>query len=361
MKLAILGAGNVGCALAADLSLKGHEVNLIKTSNSLHDVNFRYLQEHNGEMTLNEFSEHKLAHIHQVTRDLAEISGAAVVIITVQTNYHEDLIHRLTPYLEDDQLVLLVPGCLSTAYFLKHCPDKQLMLAEAESSFIDGRLVEPGIFKVGFRNVRNPLGIYPRARREEAKILLDQLEQRFVYLESVVEAALHNPNILVHTVGSVLSIPRIEQAKDSFCMYHEAYSRDNPATWRVVEALDAEKLQILAQLGFAQVSYVEACKWRNSQDESLDAREVFLRYAEMETRAKGPVKVESRYISEDVPQGLVMLESLASVLDVPTPIASGLIALASAALGRDLRAEGRTVDRLGLDNIQKILQDGGHI
>lgn len=361
MKVAILGAGNVGCALAADLSLKGHEISLVKTSNALHNDHFRFLQEQDGEMILDEFSERKRIQIHQVSRDLAKISGAAVIIVAIQTNYHEDLIRRLAPFLVEDQIVLLIPGCLSTAYFIKHCPDKRIIIAEAESSFIDGRISEPGLFKVGFRNVRNPLGIYPAARREEAKKILDQLEQRFVYLESVVEAALHNPNILVHTVGSVLSIPRIEQAKESFCMYHEAYSRENPATWRVVEALDGEKLQILAKLGFAQVSYVEACKLRNSQDDSMDAREVFLRYAEMETRAKGPVSVESRYISEDVPQGLTMMESIAGVLGVYTPVASGLIALASAALGRDLRAEGRTVDRLGLENIRKILRDGGHI
>lgn len=357
MKIAMVGAGNAGCAVAADLTLKGHEVTLIKTSHAMHDDNFNYLVEHNGKMTLNEFGGVKTASIHKVCRDLEEVRGKDVVIIYIQTNFHEQLIERLMPHLEDGQIVLINPGYLSTAYMLKHCGGKNLIIAEAESSFIDGRIMEPGLFRVGFRNVRNPVGIYPSSRRDEAIAKLDLLDERIVYLDSVVEAAIHNPNMVVHTVGSVMSIPRIEKSKGDFCLYHEAYTRDNPATWRILEALDAEKMDILEKLGFARLPYVEACKYRNSLDEKEEAKQVFLDYAEMDTRAKGPTKVDSRYISEDVPQGLVMLEALGEALDVPTPIATALIEIASAALGRDLRAEGRTLEKLGRETVRLILND----
>lgn len=357
MKIAMVGAGNAGCAVAADLTLKGHEVTLIKTSHAMHDDNFEFLQKNNGQMTLNEFGEIKTTNIHKVTRELEEVKEAEIVIIYIQTNFHEQLIKKLAQHLQDNQIVLINPGYLSTAYFLKHCPNKNLIIAEAESSFIDGRIMEPGFFRVGFRNVRNPIGIYPSARREEAIQKLDQLQEKFVYLDSVVEAALHNPNLIVHTVGSVMSIPRIEKSHGDFCMYHEAYTRDNPATWMILEALDTEKKSVLEKLGFAGMSYVEACKYRNSLDEEKDAKEVFLDYAEMDTRAKGPTQVDSRYISEDVPQGLVMLEALGKSLDVKTPIATALIEIATAALGRDMRAEGRTPEVLGVESIEKILED----
>ncbi|MDU3805747.1 MAG: NAD/NADP octopine/nopaline dehydrogenase family protein [Finegoldia magna] len=356
MKISILGAGNAGCAVAADLSLKGHEVTLIKTSHSMHDDNFEYLQNNDGKMVLNEFGEIKTAYISKVTRDLTELKNSEVVIIYIQTNYHEQLIEKISDIIEDNQILLINPGYLSTAYVLKHCIDKKVIVAEAESSFIDGRIMEPGYFRVGFRNVRNPIGIYPRERKEEAIRKLDKLDERFVYLDSVVEAAIHNPNLIVHTVGSVMSIPRIEKSKGDFCMYHEAYTRDNPSTWNILEALDREKMNVLNKLGFKELSYVEACKYRNSLNESEDAKEVFLNYAEMDTRAKGPTKVDSRYISEDVPQGLVMLESLGKTLNVETPIASSLINIASAALDRNLRNEGRTLEGLGRDNLKKILE-----
>lgn len=359
MKIAMLGAGNAGCAVSADLTLHGHEVTLIKTSYAMHDDNFSFLLENKGRMVLNEFGVVKSVNIHKLSRDVKDVKDAEIVIIYIQTNFHEQLIKRIAPYLRDGQMLLIAPGYLSTAYVLKYCADKDLIIAEAESSFIDGRIKEPGHFWVSFRNVRNPIGIYPFIKKEEAIIKLDQLGERFVYLDSVVEAALHNPNLIVHTVGSVMSIPRIEKSKGDFCMYHEAYTRDNPATWRILEALDTEKKSVLEKLGFEGLSYVDACKYRNSLDDNIDAREVFLNYAEMDTRAKGPIVVDSRYISEDVPQGLVMMEALGKMLNVKTPIASGLIAIAGAALGRDLRAEGRTPERLGVENIEKILRDCG--
>ncbi len=356
MKIAVLGAGNAGCAISADLTLKGHEVTLIKTSHSLHDDNYEYLVNHNGEMILDEFGNHKTAYIDRVTRNIDEIKGKEIVIIYIQTNYHEELLQRIAPYIEDDQLLLINPGYLSTAYVLKYI-NKRIIVAEAESSFIDGRIIYPGYFRVGFRNVRNPIGIYPKSRSEEAMKRLDLLRENCVYLGSVVEAALHNPNMIVHTVGSILSIPRIEKAKEEFCLYHEAYTRDNPITWRIVEALDEEKKNVLEKLGFERLSYVNACKYRNSLDDSIDAREVFLEYAEMETRAKGPTKVDSRYITEDVPQGLVLLETLGKTLNVNTPICTALIEIASAALDKNYRREGRSIYSLGKDYLKMILDD----
>lgn len=356
MKIAILGAGNAGCAVGADLSLKGHQVTLIKTSHAMHDENFNYLLENDGKFVINEFGEISETNIYKVTRDLEEISNNEVVIIYIQTNYHKDLIKRIVKYFKDDQIILINPGYLSSAYILEYC-DKDIIIAEAQSSFIDGRIMENGYFRVGFRNVRNPIGIYPKRRKEEAIEKLDKLDERFVYLDSIIEAAIHNPNMIVHTVGSVMSIPRIEIAKENFCMYHEAYTRENIHTWKILEKLDDEKMDVLEKLGFERLSYENACKYRNSLDESIDAKEVFLDYAAMDTRAKGPVKVDSRYISEDVPEGLVMLESLAKVLEVKTPIATSLIEIASAALGRDLRKDGRSVESLGYDNIKKLIED----
>ena len=100
MKVAVLGAGNGGCAVAADMSARGHEVTLIKTSNSMHNDNFKYLLENNGRIVMVEKDKETITNISRVTTDLDLLSEAEVVIVYIQTNYHEELIERMVPYKE---------------------------------------------------------------------------------------------------------------------------------------------------------------------------------------------------------------------------------------------------------------------
>ena len=355
MKIAIVGAGNSGCALAADYAYRGHAVTLIKSSRSVHDDNFEYLCQNGGRMVLEEFGTEKPGIIARLSRKLADAAECQVVLLCTQTGYQRQVLEKLVPLLHGGQVLLIDPGYLATAFVLGLNPPEGLIIAEAESNFIDGRISRPGRFKVGFRNVRNPIGVYPADQREKAREKLEQLGTPFTYLGSVAEAALHNPNMIVHTVGAVMSIPRIEATGGDYCMYHEVFT---PSVWNILEKLDGEKMAVLGALDLEPVPYVEACKFRNSLDDERDAKQVFFDYAAMPSRAKGPTSVNSRYITEDVAQGLVLLESMGAVLKLPTPVASALIELASAALCRDLRKDGRTLEALGRENVHRIIQDG---
>ena len=70
-----------------------------------------------------------------------------------------------------------------------------------------------------------------------------------------------------------------------------------------------------------------------------------------------------RYMREDTALGLSMLVSIGRWLGVETPVASGLLAMASAITGEDLYAAGRTLESLGLDTLDRnamkdFLHDG---
>lgn len=352
MKITIIGAGNGGSAMAADLSLKGHTVTLFKSSTKGNVGHFDALVKAHGEITLKDVDGEKKTKIHKVTNDITKAFSEEpkVIVLFTNTKYHEDIIKRISPYLKDDQVLLLEPGYLSTAFFLKHCKNCKIMIAEAQSSPLDSRIIAPGVVKVLFRNERNPVGIYPSARKEEAESILKEFDLNFVSLESVTEAALHNPNLIVHTIGAIMSIPRIEYTDEEYSMYREVFT---PSVWNLVEKLDAEKMEILGLLHLKKIPYVEACKYRNSKDLSIDAKEVFFDYAQNNSPT-GPLISDSRYITEDVPEGLVLLESLGEMFDVTTPVCTALIDIASACLDEDFRTNGRTLSRLGMENVRKI-------
>ena len=139
MNIAILGAGNSGCALASDYAARGHEVTLIKTSHSLHDDNFAHLCAAGGRMRIHDFGKETDCVIAHLSRDVADVRAKDVVLLCTQTGYHPDVLRRVVPFLTPGQILLMVPGYLSTAYALGLHPADGVILAEAESNFIDGK------------------------------------------------------------------------------------------------------------------------------------------------------------------------------------------------------------------------------
>jgi len=78
---------------------------------------------------------------------------------------------------------------------------------------------------------------------------------------------------------------------------------------------------------------------------------------------KGPQSTQDRFITEDVPYGLVLLSTLGRLLGIPTPISDAIINLSGSINRTDYWIEGRGVNDLGLEGmsieqIQKFLRDG---
>ena len=63
--------------------------------------------------------------------------------------------------------------------------------------------------------------------------------------------------------------------------------------------------------------------------------------------AKAPSTTHHRYITEDVPYGLVPLSGLAEKVNVPTPHMDAVITLASTFNGENYREMGRSLKNIG--------------
>lgn len=346
MKIAVIGAGNSGCAQSVKLIQNGHQVNLIKTSHSLHDKNFEYLLR-TGEIACldntdgdREFS----VKPNMITRDIEKgLEGVEAVMVLTQSLQHRDLAKRVAPLLKDGQIVFLIPGNMGSTQFAKYTEGKHVIYVEGESTPYDARIIEPGKVEILFKNVRNAVSFLFKDDEHYLSVITSLFGTHEFLRSNIIESTLHNPNMVVHTIGTIMSASRIEYSKGEFWMYREAFS---PSIWNLIDQLDSEKMQVIKAYGGEHAtSYLDACKWRNEEDLSVDSLEVFRNYAAT-GGPKGPDSLDTRYIYEDVPMELCMLERLGEYKGIATPIASVLITIASALKECDYRKIGYSISEI---------------
>lgn len=371
MKITIIGAGNAGSACAFMAAEAGHKVSLLKTSNRVtHDAHFEAMMNNKGIYCIDntqaghftdsaQDAQKSFQPLALITRDPKQaIEGAEVIMIFIQTTYHEALAKRIAKYFQDDQVVMLIPGYAGSVFYHQHCNSNPIF-AEGESTPNDARIVEPGTVKVLFKNVRNSLAFFPAQRATEGMAVAARLFpayniERDDVRKNIFESALHNPNIIVHTIGLYVMYPMLEYCakhhpEEVPYMYRDALSTE--MAWLMIEKLDAEKMAVLSALGCQATPYLDACLFRNEQDQTLDARAVFESYKL--SSPPGPYSFDNRYITEDVPMGLVLLASLGEKLGINMPECHRLIEMCGGILKRDFYQEGRTLHSLGLADLSR--------
>ncbi|MGH7887882.1 MAG: 2-dehydropantoate 2-reductase N-terminal domain-containing protein, partial [Candidatus Binatia bacterium] len=105
-KIAILGAGNGGCAAAADLTLRGFQVRLFSRSEST-TVKLGKL----GEIEIVEAGQSKKAAPFFISPHLPPVVQVVdLIVITTPAVGHEYLARGMANYLTDGQKILLNPG-----------------------------------------------------------------------------------------------------------------------------------------------------------------------------------------------------------------------------------------------------------
>ncbi|MCK4478218.1 NAD/NADP octopine/nopaline dehydrogenase family protein [Candidatus Bathyarchaeota archaeon] len=357
--VAVLGAGNGGCATAADLSLRGFKVNLWNRSyNRIAPI----LKSGGIELT-GRIREQGFAKLNRITwsNNIKEtVQDAEIIIVTVPTFGHKDIAARCAPYLSEGQTIVLNPGYFGSLEFTKTLRSmgvkKEIRIAETSTLTYACRMLGPAKVKVIVATKFFLFGTFPGEEVKETVSIFKQLYPSAIKAINVLEVFLNNPNPLVHPVGILLNTWPIENLK-RLCFYKDCVTL---SVAKVIQAIDEERLALCKTLGFRQIS----TKKRLIMGKYAEEGTIQEMYNNSILRSiEAPSSIKSRYITEDVPYGLVSWASLGRMLDVPMPTVESLIKLASVINEVDYYKKGRTAEKLeisGLDaeGLNKFLAEG---
>jgi opine dehydrogenase len=361
--VAVLGGGNGGHAVAANLSLAGFKVNFFELP-MFADSFEKVLR--TKEIQIEGVSIDGVAKLNLATTDIQQaIKEAEVIFVITPAFGHKAMAEVCAPFVQDGQIIVLMPGSGGSLEFVNIFKQKrvkrEITFAESSTLPYGARLKGPGYVSVLINAVILPTGVFPSKKTEEVIPKLKLFYPMITPAKDVLEAAINNPNPIVHPVATLLSATRIEHSKGEFYLYAEGMT---PSVARTYESLNHERLAICKALGYKLHHWdnlefknynlgetEEECRYRilnTSMDASFGKDGI---YAGI--KMKGPEHLKDRYVTEDVPYGMVLLSTLGDLLGIPTPTHDAVIQLASVINRTDYWKTGRGIKQLGLSHLDK--------
>ena len=359
--VAILGAGNGGCAAAADLGSRGYEISLW----SRREESLAPLREAGGIEYTGALGE-GLQPIARITTDMATaVEGADLVLIMVPTHAHEAIAQAIAAHLAAGQILMISPGhtLLLIPQTLRRCGVDQPVTCETGTLPYICRMNGPARVIITQPSRHQSFAAFPACETERLAAQIEPLFPMIRPVDSVLDTVFPYTNAIHHPPAFLCNAGRVESTGGDYYHYYDGIT---PSVGRLIDRLDAERLDVAHAFGcdpaplpehFLRMGYTTEA----ASDSGL-AYEVF-HQSEADRYIRAPSMLDYRFFTEDVPYGLVPLSELGRLAGVPTPLMDAMIDICSALMARDFRSDGLTLERAGLaeatpEALQLLLQNG---
>ncbi|MFW9851553.1 MAG: NAD/NADP octopine/nopaline dehydrogenase family protein [Candidatus Thorarchaeota archaeon] len=350
MNISVIGAGCGGQAIAGYLASKGNKVNLYNRSiERIRPILSKREIELIGEIQTK-------GKLNLVTTNISKaVKGTELIMVVTTATGHYDIASSLAPHLEDGQIIVLNPGrTFGSLEFINTLLEKDLdadvTIAEANTLIYATRIIRSGLSDV--KGIKNSVSVsvIPKHRTSYVISILNENYPQFYGVNSFLTTSLGNIGAVFHPTITLLNRKRIIK-KEKFDFYREG------ATRKVVEYMkqvDKERRILARKFGVNVRSIREWLCERYSLPESnlFDALHNNPFYAGL----TAPTTFDMRYLTEDIPAGLVPFSELGKSVRVDTNCIDDLINRASMELKIDFRNQGRNFNKLGL-NANTIFED----
>lgn len=332
MRIAILGTGGIALGYAALLNKNNHDVVLYSLSGK-------------GHLTLDDTEicavgafKHQF-HPNVTDKLTVALDGAEAIIVATTLNNHQALFDALVPQISEAQEVL-ISGELSmsgSSFFnaLK-AVGKCNSVTSLATTILTARRQDPAVVKIGILRKVCKASTEPADKQDIAIAFWQSIFGPVIDVAPCrLWVTFSNLNPTVHASNALCNFTRIE-AGESWSNY-DGFTE---GVARLTVALDKERVAVATAYEVEVVPLLE----HYQSSFGFPSGTTFNQMAKSlhESRAglpKGPTEVETRYVTEDVPFGLVFIEFLAKEKGMSTPLHSASINLFSAIYGRNFRIE----------------------
>lgn len=341
MRYALIGLGGAGSGLAVSLAQAGQTISGWFDA----DPGTCSAVDAAGGLSYEGIVGQGAVALPPAARDAATaIDGASLVVVSTTADRHEEVARALAPALRADQPVLLHCGYVGGARMFAQALHAAGGIADPLVGEFNNTVHLCGKINgstVAIRAVKRWLELAGDAAvlQHAATRALLALFPGYTTSGHALESGLNNPNAIGHvpaTIGNAVLIGRDLGEMTTGLLHFEEARMGKVNT--IAAAFEAERDRLIAALGLTP----------------LPSAVFSARAYPAGTRLFGGVprfgpKLQSRFLTEDLPCSLVPMESLGRWAGCPTPVTTAMIELSNIIAGTDFRAGGRTVERLGED------------
>lgn len=337
--IAVLGAGGIGKAMAADCVLAGQEVILCDlepfASTTLTNLKngFRF---HGNQINKFGFFREGVAKFQKITTSVAEaVKDAEIIIVALPAVGHTTFFKELIPNLRDGQIIHIFPDNYGTLLLRKmmremHC-DKKVVVGGWSSAPYGSRIESEGPFllpstRIIYRAITLRGAALPMTDQEvfleSVKYIgaMDAITQGLgpVGGNTVMDTGFSNVNPILHCPGVILGVGAMENYgviygdnKNDFSIYCHVYS---PTVSKVQYAVYQEECAIASAMnvGIQPFQKEEFFSRSNILGSEYMGEGMEVPYEEVYEMAlgTGPFSVNHRYLTEDIPIGCHVFHEL---------------------------------------------------
>ena len=350
-KIAVIGAGNGGQAMAAYLAMAGDEVRI-----------FDYFEEPINAINEKGYIElvgavEGIGKITLASNDIESVmKDADLILIVNPAIYHNKIAKTCAPYIKEGQLIFLCPSSVFGAFAFKkalednHC-NKKVTIAESHSLLFAARLVENGIVNIGGKKDRLLVATFPACDSKSLYDIISPVIPETDMCDSVLVTSFESTNAMVHPFPTIMNASW-EESGNRFRYYWDGIGK---TTGDFIEALDAERVEIGKKLGLTLGKDLFDIYMEYNGDYNAEGGDVSTMlknvYAYKDIYAANTPRI--RYIYEDVPTGLVPFMAMGELLEVPVTKMKLVTKLCEEMLNEDFEnsSESRNLKNLGLEGM----------